>query len=698
MNQKPKNNPTEEQKNKNYLEKNISEDHESAMSKNNEDDKTANSIDVTKGSRDEHESDSLIDNLKKEHFNVKENKDEVKEDKVKEDEVKEDEVKEVRDEIKVDHDNLKEDHDDLKMEHMESYENFVDFKEKPVEVNEEPVEAKEGHDEFKEKLVELKEDSAKVELREDSVEVKEDSAEVKEDSAEVKKESLEVKEKPGEFKQEPVEIKEKNDELEENNSEPTEYYEQVVKNSEEYKEDHHYEVIEKHDERENKDVEVKVDLVEEKQNDTNKKLNKPNEDHDELKDNNRESKNKEDHDKPKKNQKATKIDSEEKIMSNKDQIKFNTPETAKSRNVEEKKKTNSQNKESEKLKNKHLYNEILNGEDDEKYLSSLSDAQREKIIYERFLRIKRFEERRELERRLENHEKVDNTIKKRKAENRYSESSGDDNSSDGQVIKKLKSRIDDDSSDILKSGEVKISKNVLNFEDFKKIIFKRDEITPFVYRSDLDVLIGNYVMMRIDEDCVACKITSIFEGPSVYTVDLGERRNKTNLLLNLKNGDKSYENVKLIYLSNSEISLSVYQNLLKKNLIPSIKQKQKYKDAKDQMNKKLTDLEITKTIEKRKKFYPQKVCRAKQKIELIQRKNKLMTKKKFKEAQEIQKLIDQMNEEDKEEKDIWVKLSERNSKMNKENGIRAQSVKRELVDPKADALNPFKRKKHRFIN
>ncbi|KAG0419457.1 hypothetical protein EQH57_0502 [Dictyocoela roeselum] len=244
-----------------------------------------------------------------------------------------------------------------------------------------------------------------------------------------------------------------------------------------------------------------------------------------------------------------------------------------------------------------------------------------------------------------------------------------------------------------------MSLNALSFEELKRVVLKRGDIAPAVYRSNLDVLVGNYVMMRCKDSSVLCKITSIREGSEVYSLTGGNRFYKTNLVVNLKCGDKVFPDIKLIYLSNSDIDMDAYNRHLKDNLIPSARYIKKYIETKRELTRSLSEKELTETINKRKKFYPEKLSRAKQKIELIISKNKLIESRKFADAEEIQKKIDRMNEEDNnEEKDIWFKLSVRNSKMNRENGLRAQNTESEVADRKADALNPFKRKKHRFFN
>lgn len=301
--------------------------------------------------------------------------------------------------------------------------------------------------------------------------------------------------------------------------------------------------------------------------------------------------------------------------------------------------------------------ELFNGSEDERYLNSLTEADRERVLYERHLQIKKLREREELENRISN---------------RMSE------------------------------GNVKIEnvkKNTLSFEEFQSILLKRDNISPHVYRSDIDVIIGNYVCIRLDKGVIVGKILSLEAGKEVYLLPVQDRTNKTNIIISVKSNQKEYKNLQLIYVSNTKVDEETYNKLLEMGLIPTKSQLNKYKDTMKKLNKQLTDKEITEAVNRKKSFYPPKINRAKQKIQLIQQKDRALEIKHFDEAKKLQEMIDKMNEEEakNEKKDIWATISERNMKKNKEMGYRAQKVT-EKYDPKADALNPFKRKKHRSYN
>jgi RNA polymerase-associated protein RTF1 len=297
--------------------------------------------------------------------------------------------------------------------------------------------------------------------------------------------------------------------------------------------------------------------------------------------------------------------------------------------------------------------------DDRENLMSMPETKREEILFERHNIIRKMDEKRELNDKIKELEKIRREEKV-------------------EAFDPIDTSTKDDSID---------------FRSLASCVLNRDFLFENIYKPFFSEIIGNFVRISFEHGYSLWKIIGITEG-DIYSAIFRKKEVKTNKLLKITNGQKEYE-MKIANVSNSSLTEEEFNSL--KNHIKLPKRKMlvsRFKNLKKLFQRELTDLENTEKIIEESRFYSTKKNMTLLKIDLIQKRDRALEKKDYKSADRFQKHISEIEGREEPKEDVWARINERNRKLNYEISRMAEEKNRDSNESE-DVLNPFKRRKTR---
>lgn len=265
---------------------------------------------------------------------------------------------------------------------------------------------------------------------------------------------------------------------------------------------------------------------------------------------------------------------------------------------------------------------------DENRLKSMSEKKRQEILYERYLKVISSQEKKEIDKKLME-------LEKSKHKGKESFGSG---ISDKKVIYSLK--------------------------DFAPCILNRDFLIINVDKIPSNTFVGHFVKVKVKDDYHLSKIGNIRSG-EVYTVKCNKINIRTNKTLDLISDNTKFDGVSIQFISNTAIDEEDFTSFKLSN--PNFNYKKhllEFNNLKKTILSKSRKTNSSKAPEEKPSFANERKKNILLKIGLIKKREKALEMKKFLQAEAIQQQIDELNEAEDKEKNVWALISERNRKIN----------------------------------
>ncbi|KAF7682830.1 RNA polymerase-associated protein RTF1 like protein [Astathelohania contejeani] len=309
--------------------------------------------------------------------------------------------------------------------------------------------------------------------------------------------------------------------------------------------------------------------------------------------------------------------------------------------------------------------DIFQDSEDRERLMSLPESKREAILYERHNRLKELNEKREVSKRL-------------------------------QMLEKSKGyTVLTDSSDSIEIVEEKINpKELCSFKDMEASIVTRDMLAKNMFKPFFKkMVIGTFVRVRVRNDYFIGRIVDVGTSERRYSIKVGKSNGNSNIFLDLNIGTRVLKGLTLEYVSNSKIDETEFEKIPNSLLLTSDEIISSYEALKREFTRPLTDLEMTETIQARRKIIPSQQSKTMKKVELITERELALDVRDYEKANEIQKKIEDLEKDEPvKEESVWDRINARNRKINYEIGKKADLLASN-PDDENDAYNPFKRKR-----
>ncbi|KRH94924.1 Paf1/RNA polymerase II complex, RTF1 component (involved in regulation of TATA box-binding protein) [Pseudoloma neurophilia] len=283
---------------------------------------------------------------------------------------------------------------------------------------------------------------------------------------------------------------------------------------------------------------------------------------------------------------------------------------------------------------------LFEDSEDEKKLNQLPETEKEKILYERHLKLQKLKEKKEMD----------------------------------QKFKEIKSLPEKQE---LKQETKKKIENFENFtyDEFNSILLKRNELVNNIYRPCFNECVGKFIRIRFETVYAIREILSIEEGKIYEIMNNQGRKAKTNKYIKVKKGTNTTENMSLNQISNSNLEHIEFDYFKRK--IPNFpikKIKIKTEKFRELLNKKIDSFEKNKINEERQRHNEMPYQRIWEKVKLIKQQEEAFKKGDKITYVKLHNQITKMDEEEidpEEEKErvIWEKINQKNKQIDFERGM-----------------------------
>ncbi|ELQ75561.1 Paf1/RNA polymerase II complex, RTF1 component (involved in regulation of TATA box-binding protein) [Trachipleistophora hominis] len=273
--------------------------------------------------------------------------------------------------------------------------------------------------------------------------------------------------------------------------------------------------------------------------------------------------------------------------------------------------------------------------EDEEKLMKLPEAQREAILYNRYMKIKKLEEKKEVEHRIDElHEQG------------------------------------------TKEHGTAVQEECITYDMLCDVLVPRTLLAKNVYRPAIDRLVGNFVRVCFKSGYVVKRVEGM-QRASEYFVEESTKNYRTNKNICIVRGSGARECIPMSFISNSRPSFAEYDHF--KMSYPDlcvaalVKKAHAFKNA---MTREMSADERARAQEERSKFYRDKRKNLMEKIRLIREREDAFKNGDAEKVRAVQKRIDEIDEKDKDpaeekEKEIWDRINAKNRRINYEKGVRA---------------------------
>lgn len=244
---------------------------------------------------------------------------------------------------------------------------------------------------------------------------------------------------------------------------------------------------------------------------------------------------------------------------------------------------------------------FLNDED-RKFIYSLPELQREQKLHERFLKITD----REMKQKYQNLEKKQEVA--------------------SPIIEKPRPK----------------------YEDCKCVI-SRDLIVKNMFKPFISILKGTFVKTVINRNPTICKIVGI-RTIDRYTIE-GKCPINASIGLDLDTSDKIIEGIQLRYVSSSKPTIEEVNEFINNFMINDFEELNKRHDKiVNELERSLTDSEITKMIENRLRDNPKKMTNTEKKIQIISKRDEAIQMKNKEKAIYYQNQLEKIEDDERRER------------------------------------------------
>lgn len=248
-------------------------------------------------------------------------------------------------------------------------------------------------------------------------------------------------------------------------------------------------------------------------------------------------------------------------------------------------------------------------EEDKKQLESLTEAQREEILYERHMKKTEENERKELKHRRRGF-----------GEESETESESKDYFGHERSIPKIESKT--------------------SYDLFKNIVLRRDVLLSIVYKRAIERLKGYYVKIRLAEGYCIYRILRVYENKR-YEVG-GIVTNKWMTL----GRNKDRKEISMQSISNSPVTKEEYNRYIEENIIEGGDKgiMRLYKRLSRDLEGGITEEEMNYSLSQKRRFLQYGKIAVKRRIELKVLLERAKTENRKEEAEEIEKELKEIEE------------------------------------------------------
>lgn len=290
---------------------------------------------------------------------------------------------------------------------------------------------------------------------------------------------------------------------------------------------------------------------------------------------------------------------------------------------------------------------------DEERLKSMSEKQRQKILYERHAKLSAYKEQKEIDVRL------------------------------GELERSR-------APSIAPKKEVKEALR-LTINDLSACILTRDFILCHVEKPFFDKFVGQLVKAKIRDSYHVSWIESIGTGDT-YTTYVDKNEVTTNKTFDLVVGKDKFRQMGIQFVSNSALTNDEFAAFRSENEGFDVKEQEAKLRLLKKQNQQSGELVREDSVVKQK--VPERKKNTMLKIDLIKRRERALEMKRYDQAEAIQEQINSLSTNEKGDKDVWAVISERNRKINTE-AARLKSEKYGQSAKEDGHGDPCKRKKTR---
>lgn len=289
--------------------------------------------------------------------------------------------------------------------------------------------------------------------------------------------------------------------------------------------------------------------------------------------------------------------------------------------------------------------QLYENSSDEERLRKLPEKEREEILFQRHQQIEKLNEKREMEKRLRETQKI-----------------------------------------VQNGAEKEEETDKFTYDEFSKLIIKREELIKCVYKPLFENCKGLWIRIKFGSHYAIREIQGIENGDIYSFVMKDNRKGRTNRYLKLvesKNRIKSYP---INFVGNSELQHIEFDYFKRKQ--PEFDMKKvtlKTNRFRQNNTRKPSREELRSMSEEKSKFIRPAHVNIWEKIRLIGQRDDAFKKGDQKKYEELQNKIDQIDEQDRnpdeeKEKEIWKKLNKKNRQINYEKAIAAAEQREKNSD------------------
>ncbi|KAM0681387.1 hypothetical protein GINT2_000589 [Glugoides intestinalis] len=251
--------------------------------------------------------------------------------------------------------------------------------------------------------------------------------------------------------------------------------------------------------------------------------------------------------------------------------------------------------------------DLFTDEDDKRRVLSLPELQREKILHERFKKIR-----------------------------------------DSELVSVIK--------DLDKQVKPVERAVLTRFEDCDFIV-PRSLISNNIFKPTINVLKGTFARVGINSKYTICKIVG-FKTIERYKLPTKPEEN-CSIGLIVDTGSKLIEGIQVNSVSSTRITAEEFECFISKFSIETFDGlKKKFQKAGEELSRRLTNAELTKTIENRMADNPRKITNTERKIEIITKRDEAMQHKNKEKALFYQKELEKIEDEERKERKKLFEVAE----------------------------------------
>lgn len=194
----------------------------------------------------------------------------------------------------------------------------------------------------------------------------------------------------------------------------------------------------------------------------------------------------------------------------------------------------------------------------------------------------------------------------------------------------------------------KVQRERLRYEDCD-FILDRKAVAASVFKPFVSVIRGCFVRAKVNNDYCVCKIVGFSE---IAPYALGDRDGqKCTLGINMDTGSKILRDFEISSISSSRITPEEFEGFVEAFAIESFDDlREKFRSATRELERNLTDQEMTKMIQTRLDANPRRQTSTQMKIDIIAKRDEAIARRDKQKAMDHQKQLEEIEDAERAER------------------------------------------------